>query len=109
MIAQFRPLSNDFGMVELVLITACIIVWLGVMWRSGRVLKKVGEARDYRRLLFLAVIWIPLLGILVRSMYDAYLIGESIAVLVAGIMRFTLLIIGLLLLWLGPPEGDLPK
>lgn len=103
-----RPLG-DFGTIELSLVAGCIIVWMLVMWRNRKRINQAVRTSDYRVLLFIGVIWDPIIAFTARSMYDAGFVPEVIAILFAGMARFFMLILGLLLLWIGPPEGDLPK
>jgi hypothetical protein len=103
------PRLADFGLTEIAMCAVGVLIWLGVMYRNRNVIRTRTKARDYRTVLMLVIIWAPLIGLLVRALYDAFIVPEPVAIFGASMSRIIYIIAGTVLLVLGPPEGEIPR
>lgn len=92
--------------IELTLSIAAIVVWGILMARFWPTLKKLRPGPGTGGLIVIVVIWITLISLLIRSLFDSGIVSAEVAALSAATVRSLFIIGGVALILWGPSSSN---
>lgn len=93
---------DNGAVVEVTISVVMIASWLVVMWRYRHTLSRMWREKKASGLITTTVIWITLIALFIRSLFDIGMISGQVALLSSAVVRGMFLIVGIALMFVAP-------